>query len=178
MIKVLTTTKFLFFFLNAPPPPKFSPLPLPAPLPISFPHGPADPGVGEDYIAPTADDLHLEAPALSESERLQHVRLHRALTEVPRRPTQSERGVGGERDALAHDDAHTGVRGRSERRPPPIAHSPGRTARRAPARCSPGAANSQDVTRRRCRVGRDRKSTRLNSSHSQISYAVFCLKKH
>src|SRR2546430_4504096 len=27
------------------------------------------------------------------------------------------------------------------------------------------------------RSGRDRKSTRLNSSHSQISYAVFCLKK-
>src|SRR2546428_6197879 len=30
-----------------------------------------------------------------------------------------------------------------------------------------------DVVRRR----RDRKSTRLNSSHDQISYAVFCLKK-
>src|SRR5688572_32424964 len=27
------------------------------------------------------------------------------------------------------------------------------------------------------RPRRDRKSTRLNSSHSQISYAVFCLKK-
>src|SRR2546430_7131979 len=27
------------------------------------------------------------------------------------------------------------------------------------------------------RVHLDRKSTRLNSSHSQISYAVFCLKK-
>src|SRR2546430_11750531 len=27
------------------------------------------------------------------------------------------------------------------------------------------------------RPGSDRKSTRLNSSHSQISYAVFCLKK-
>src|SRR5206468_11533119 len=26
-------------------------------------------------------------------------------------------------------------------------------------------------------VGTDRKSTRLNSSHDQISYAVFCLKK-
>src|SRR5688572_32689042 len=26
-------------------------------------------------------------------------------------------------------------------------------------------------------VNQDRKSTRLNSSHSQISYAVFCLKK-
>src|SRR6202789_4611836 len=27
-------------------------------------------------------------------------------------------------------------------------------------------------------VGLDRKSTRLNSSHYSISYAVFCLKKH
>src|SRR3712207_6896508 len=27
------------------------------------------------------------------------------------------------------------------------------------------------------RQGRDRKSTRLNSSHANISYAVFCLKK-
>src|SRR2546430_11937649 len=34
--------------------------------------------------------------------------------------------------------------------------------------------------RRACRSrksAKDRKSTRLNSSHSQISYAVFCLKK-
>src|SRR5688572_31404300 len=29
----------------------------------------------------------------------------------------------------------------------------------------------------RFRLARDRKSTRLNSSHSQISYAVICLKK-
>src|SRR5438309_5839962 len=28
-----------------------------------------------------------------------------------------------------------------------------------------------------CHARRDRKSTRLNSSHSSISYAVFCLKK-
>src|SRR5258707_10089754 len=28
-----------------------------------------------------------------------------------------------------------------------------------------------------CRKGIDRKSTRLNSSHANISYAVFCLKK-
>src|SRR3712207_7080262 len=28
-----------------------------------------------------------------------------------------------------------------------------------------------------CAVERDRKSTRLNSSHANISYAVFCLKK-
>src|SRR5260221_412000 len=30
---------------------------------------------------------------------------------------------------------------------------------------------------RSSRVNRDRKSTRLNSSHTVISYAVFCLKK-
>src|SRR5438309_7844925 len=29
----------------------------------------------------------------------------------------------------------------------------------------------------RAQTSRDRKSTRLNSSHSSISYAVFCLKK-
>src|SRR5256886_10603882 len=34
--------------------------------------------------------------------------------------------------------------------------------------CSDGVNSSE---------ARDRKSTRLNSSHSQISYAVFCLKK-
>src|SRR3712207_8365517 len=28
-----------------------------------------------------------------------------------------------------------------------------------------------------CSAGTDRKSTRLNSSHANISYAVFCLKK-
>src|SRR2546429_851978 len=32
-------------------------------------------------------------------------------------------------------------------------------------------------TLRRYPEGRDRKSTRLNSSHGYISYAVFCLKK-
>src|SRR3712207_6992693 len=34
--------------------------------------------------------------------------------------------------------------------------------------------SNQDVD---LRVAKDRKSTRLNSSHANISYAVFCLKK-
>src|SRR5690349_21964100 len=34
-----------------------------------------------------------------------------------------------------------------------------------------------DATRSRAADGLDRKSTRLNSSHVEISYAVFCLKK-
>src|SRR2546430_10132480 len=38
---------------------------------------------------------------------------------------------------------------------------------------APGSQKGRQEQRR----GRDRKSTRLNSSHSQISYAVFCLKK-
>src|SRR2546430_5492841 len=34
-----------------------------------------------------------------------------------------------------------------------------------------------EVNMQHLQPSRDRKSTRLNSSHSQISYAVFCLKK-
>src|SRR2546430_11681973 len=41
-----------------------------------------------------------------------------------------------------------------------------------------GERFSRFIGRRSCGAhGGDRKSTRLNSSHSQISYAVFCLKK-
>src|SRR5438445_9270010 len=39
-------------------------------------------------------------------------------------------------------------------------------------------ADAQDHCHRRfVQHGEDRKSTRLNSSHANISYAVFCLKK-
>src|SRR2546421_2394595 len=34
-----------------------------------------------------------------------------------------------------------------------------------------------DITNNISHIAQDRKSTRLNSSHDQISYAVFCLKK-
>src|SRR6266853_4964217 len=50
-----------------------------------------------------------------------------------------------------------------------------RCSRRRPGR--PASCSSSRACRRRSRCTRDRKSTRLNSSHSQISYAVFCLKK-
>src|SRR2546430_6016419 len=42
---------------------------------------------------------------------------------------------------------------------------------------SPPRAASVIGTLEKTTSSRDRKSTRLNSSHSQISYAVFCLKK-
>src|SRR5438309_7076045 len=41
-----------------------------------------------------------------------------------------------------------------------------------PGRVAPGAADYRAPEQ-----AQDRKSTRLNSSHSSISYAVFCLKK-
>src|SRR2546430_12455595 len=46
--------------------------------------------------------------------------------------------------------------------------------RRRPIPNPPSLAISLSSLRR---LVKDRKSTRLNSSHSQISYAVFCLKK-
>src|SRR3989475_1279728 len=71
-----------------------------------------------------------------------------------------ERAAHGFRRAAAHglsraDQAGAVLRG--GQRPPAIPHA--------------------GVPANRLRVGADRKSTRLNSSHSQISYAVFCLKK-
>src|SRR2546427_3862410 len=51
-----------------------------------------------------------------------------------------------------------------------------RLLRRNPRRAHRSRRQTEAADRLRC-VERDRKSTRLNSSHSQISYAVFCLKK-
>src|SRR2546429_5760332 len=51
--------------------------------------------------------------------------------------------------------------------------SNGAASKRATA--SPEPSRKKPRLIRRC--GRDRKSTRLNSSHGYISYAVFCLKK-
>src|SRR2546430_12638162 len=73
------------------------------------------------------------------------------------------------------------------RRPPRSTLFPYTTLFRSRGRC--GAVRGRRCRRdspcvgasalgiRRLDPPRDRKSTRLNSSHSQISYAVFCLKK-
>src|SRR5688572_33129586 len=49
--------------------------------------------------------------------------------------------------------------------------------RRRRSRDPMGLGNQRHRVRPQLDAGQDRKSTRLNSSHSQISYAVFCLKK-
>src|SRR2546426_8814291 len=74
--------------------------------------------------------------------------LHDALPICPRGPTASRRGAS----------AHTGARDRR------------RTGR-------VNTRSSRSARRRGSPPREDRKSTRLNSSHLVISYAVFCLKK-
>src|SRR3712207_7280323 len=54
----------------------------------------------------------------------------------------------------------------------PDLHRPGLADDRPPP--APATPHGQ---RRGLRLAADRKSTRLNSSHANISYAVFCLKK-
>src|SRR5438270_3976452 len=69
------------------------------------------------------------------------------------------------------------------RRPPRSTLFPYTTlfrSRSAPSgshRCSSTDTHSTTSREASGTLARDRKSTRLNSSHSQISYAVFCLKK-
>src|SRR3712207_8381857 len=73
-----------------------------------------------------------------------------------------------ERDAVAHEDAAGGA---GLDRAPLVVVDPHGRGVRGPAG---GAGRLAEVLR--C-GDRDRKSTRLNSSHANISYALFCLKK-
>src|SRR3712207_8240245 len=58
---------------------------------------------------------------------------------------------------------------------------PGRRLHRHPTGADDGAVREHRLQAEdpvpHCPVAQDRKSTRLNSSHANISYAVFCLKK-
>src|SRR3712207_7770782 len=75
---------------------------------------------------------------------------------------------------LFRSETDHGRRAQAERRSArgPDDHHPG--AAREPGR---ERFPSQGTALRALRPKRDRKSTRLNSSHANISYAVFCLKK-
>src|SRR2546422_4386047 len=64
------------------------------------------------------------------------------------------------------------------RRPPRSTLFPYTTLFRSHSGWRPGRHRARgDASRRAEPRARDRKSTRLNSSHGYISYAVFCLKK-
>src|SRR5256886_10032144 len=83
--------------------------------------------------------------------------------------------LGVEALAVVRDRQRDGAAAPVDRQP--LARGPGVTV--AVGECFLQDAVDRDLGRERAvaEVGReDRKSTRLNSSHSQISYAVFCLK--
>src|SRR3712207_8821675 len=72
---------------------------------------------------------------------------------------------GGARTQAARGPLRRAQR-RPRRRPRPVAHGDHRVGGRSTGPCLRVTA-----------AVRDRKITRLNSSHANISYAVFCLKK-
>src|ERR1017187_9316154 len=61
--------------------------------------------------------------------------------------------------------------------PPYIAGAPVLDVRKTMREIGAKASSAQTARRRKSFCKSDRKSTRLNSSHRCISYAVFCLKK-
>src|SRR3712207_9179159 len=81
-----------------------------------------------------------------------------------------------------HDALPISARGRARtrRRAARRAHPPRDVdgLRLAPRRDSAHALPRRAARARPARARADRKSTRLNSSHANISYAVFCLKKN
>src|SRR5690554_7026070 len=81
------------------------------------------------------------------------------------------------RSLLAHP-APSPDDGASEGFPVKVPHAPeiSRSRRTDSVGCAPLRSHSTALSLS-MRISEDRKSTRLNSSHVRISYAVFCLKK-
>src|ERR1039457_1309206 len=96
-------------------------------------------------------------------------RPRRLAVEPPARRPVSESG-SPPRHPPAAVDPHPGP-------PPPFAAALSSAPRRAHTRCRELAAPSHHTSTPAESPHGDRKSTRLNSSHLVISYAVFCLKK-
>src|SRR5206468_12854441 len=98
---------------------------------------------------------------------------HRHLPSFPtRRSSDLARQFGVARDVLVKRRSNVEALARDALGDPARGHAPGAAAFRA--RQHALDARLLDRTDDRAE---DRKSTRLNSSHDQISYAVFCLKK-
>src|SRR2546427_3047840 len=91
------------------------------------------------------------------------------ISPMRRPPTAPNPRIGPQAFVMTADGA---LRSRPRKRPTTQCSAPPTAAVRGPRRqpAGPSVPCPLDPLR-------DRKSTRLNSSHSQISYAVFCLKK-
>src|SRR2546422_189702 len=96
--------------------------------------------------------------------------LQRCLEPIDPAPRSGARARQGSRAGAAPAPAPAPV---DERTPAESTHTTCIPWASASARSQPSASNAAA----QAFAARDRKSTRLNSSHGYISYAVFCLKK-
>src|SRR3712207_8017929 len=78
---------------------------------------------------------------------------------------------------LFRSDAR-GIRPQHRQRQQPDVRKEGEPEEEAGARGQRRETEQVAAVDERCEADGDRKSTRLNSSHANISYAVFCLKKN
>src|SRR2546427_5092862 len=146
------------------------------------------------HLPPSAGLYRPLPPSTANSRAHAHPHLHpehvfpgvtlqpqEARVEVPHGPAAVEVGTDAAMRPLRHAAvAPFRVEPRQEETDHAVHAAPRRPDRRFVAgreedRVGP-TSSSRPATKRRS-GRRDRKSTRLNSSHSQISYAVFCLKK-
>src|SRR2546430_8447334 len=105
------------------------------------------------HVSPTTAGLFPECPDAKSPKQ---------VVQSPAR-TEDRRGSISDRETTDCPPASTTQSGNQNREKGPV---------RNDVVAPPERANARLVG-----IARDRKSTRLNSSHSQISYAVFCLKK-
>src|SRR2546427_3934323 len=111
--------------------------------------------------------------------RQEHYRDRQEVQGIHRRGTNRDEGAHPRAEGGGAPRPARGQGGRGKRRPREDRRDAGTGARHGQAApCyhqSKRASPLAETLVRNARI--DRKSTRLNSSHSQISYAVFCLKK-
>src|SRR2546422_3099935 len=119
------------------------------------------------------------------SERRRTNRLRAAATpNISSRWSSTRVGRSSKRCATPSGGSRRSAKVSSARRSPPCCsateNSSSACAGRegfVPPRCTGRPSKKACASRRSRSTDRDRKSTRLNSSHGYISYAVFCLKK-
>src|SRR2546426_6484517 len=102
-----------------------------------------------------------------------------SLARVPSRAARNQAPPGSAGEARSAPLVHTGRPARSSSSAPDHHPPPGRRREETIAAIAALRAEERagDLRIGDPRAQRDRKSTRLNSSHLVISYAVFCLKK-
>src|SRR2546430_8589892 len=127
---------------------------------------------GSKTIHSTASGGHDAATSSDAADNLFRQHGHRFSTE--KLPSGHASDLSG---SYPHRSARNPGSVPARRRSGHDARDPSRLERPTQRRGPAAGPSQRPATAAGLRSREDRKSTRLNSSHSQISYAVFCLKK-